>query len=269
MLYSQAGGCQAGQHAETSASSAVGFTAQPAVVQAPDSPFGVARREQAPGRRTEAPPEAAHSVRGITAHHAPALDTPTHRSWTESDGALMTTIPRAGKRHAFYIDETMWTEHGYIPSIVTEDEPGHTPMRGNGPHASPWYWGHDLATARTIAAEANTALGLSDRDVRDIITSSFRASATIAEAGQVIRCMMVGAASYDVTRADTPEAGWILRRVTLTDGTVADHDDEFFPVLVSAVAPHLSRIAWGAWGDRDGDSVLRIDVRTGRWLREP
>ena len=46
----------------------------------------------------------------------------------------MTTTPPAGKRHAFYVDETMKAEHGYIPSVVTEDEPGHTPMRGNGPY---------------------------------------------------------------------------------------------------------------------------------------
>lgn len=179
----------------------------------------------------------------------------------------MTTTPPADKRRAFYVNETMKTEHGYIPSVVTEDEPGHTPMRGNGPYASPWYWGHDITIARKIAAQANDALGLTDSDVRDIIASSFRASETIAEVGQVIRSVIPGALTYDVSSRDEPGAGWMLRRVTLADGTVLDHDDPAFPIIDRAVEPYLSRIAWEAWGDSDADSVLRIDVRTGRWQR--
>jgi hypothetical protein len=177
--------------------------------------------------------------------------------------------PPTGKRQAFYVDETMQTEHGFIPSVVTEDEPGHTPLRGNGPLASPWYWGDDIATARSITAQANTALGLTDSDVRDIIASSFRASEAIAEAGRIIRSIVASAVPYDVASGDEPGAGWFLRRVTLANGTIIDHNDPTLAIIDSAVEPCLSRIAWGAWGDRDADSVLRIDVRTGRWLREP
>ncbi|GAA0547178.1 hypothetical protein GCM10010172_31190 [Paractinoplanes ferrugineus] len=176
--------------------------------------------------------------------------------------------PPTGKRRAFYVDATMQTENGFIPSVVTEDEPGHTPMRGSGPLASPLFWGDDLATARQIAEQANTDLGLTDSDVRDIVTSSFRASEAIAEAGRLIRSMVSEAVSYDVASGDDPSAGWFLRRVTLTDGDVIDQDDPTLAIVDSAVASCLSQIAWGAWGDRDADSVLRIDVRTGRWLRE-
>ncbi len=83
----------------------------------------------------------------------------------------MSTQPR----RCYLVDETMLTEHGYVPSAVTEGEAGHTPMTGNGEHASPWYWGHDLAKAKAIAAQANAELGLSERDVLDIIVSSMNA----------------------------------------------------------------------------------------------
>ncbi|GAA2471161.1 hypothetical protein [Winogradskya humida] len=181
----------------------------------------------------------------------------------------MDTTPPTDKRYAFYVDETMRTEYGYVPSIITEDEPDHTPMRGNGTHATPWYWGHDLMAARTIAAQANAALGLTDSDVRAVIMSSFRASQTIAETGLVIRFLVAGAITYEVESGDEPSAGWMLGPVTLADGTVLHRQDPVFAIVASAVEPYLSRIAWGAWGDRDADSVLRIDVRTGRWLRNP
>lgn len=177
--------------------------------------------------------------------------------------------PPTDKRQAFYIDATMHTEHGFIPSVVTENEPGHTPMRGNGPHASPWYWGDDLATARHTAAKANADLGLSNSDVRDIIASSFRAPEAIAEAGQIIRSIVTGAVSYDVANGDDPGTSWILRRVTLADGTVIDHDDPTLALISSAIESCLTHVAWGWWGDRDTDGVVRIDVRTGRWRQEP
>ncbi|MFG1995252.1 hypothetical protein ACGFJ7_35285 [Actinoplanes sp. NPDC048988] len=182
---------------------------------------------------------------------------------------MVITAAKSGRRQAFYIDETMRTEHGFIPSIVTEDTPGHTPLSGSGPQSSPWFWGHDLASARRIAATANARLGLSDSDVRDIVASSFRASEAIAEAGQVIRSMAAGAVSYDVARGDEPDDGWFLRRVTLADGAVIDQDDPSLAIIERTVALYLSQIAWGAWGGRDAVSVLRIDARTGRWLREP
>ncbi|GLZ00790.1 hypothetical protein [Actinoplanes sp. NBRC 103695] len=172
--------------------------------------------------------------------------------------------PPTGKRQAFYVDATLQTEHGFIPSVVTEGEPGHTPMLGNGALASPWYWGNDLATARRIAARSNAALGLTESDVRDVVASSFRASEAIAEAGRIIHSIVADAISYDVADGD----GWFLRRVNLADGSVIDQDDSTLAIMDSAIAPYLSQIDWGARGDQDADTVLRVDVRTGRWLRE-
>jgi hypothetical protein len=80
------------------------------------------------------------------------------------------------KRKCFYVNELMLTEHGYIPSMVTEGEPGHSPMKGNGPFAQPWYWGHDLDKAKEIAKKANEELGLTEDDVTTILLSSMRVS---------------------------------------------------------------------------------------------
>lgn len=82
--------------------------------------------------------------------------------------------PPTGKRQCFYIDETMLTEHGYVPSMITENEPGHAPMTG-GPGGTPWYWGHDLAAAKKIAAESNARLGISAADALAIVLSSMTA----------------------------------------------------------------------------------------------
>jgi hypothetical protein len=81
-------------------------------------------------------------------------------------------------RRCIYVFETSLTEHGYVPSMITEGQAGHSPMTGNGEHSQPWYWGHDLATARRLAAEQNTKMGLSPSDVNEIVASSFRASSS-------------------------------------------------------------------------------------------
>lgn len=80
------------------------------------------------------------------------------------------------KRYCFFIDESMYTPNGYIPSVVTEDEPGHSPMMGKGELSQPWYWGKDIDTAKRIARESNEKLGLSDDDVDEIVTSSITAA---------------------------------------------------------------------------------------------
>lgn len=78
-------------------------------------------------------------------------------------------------RSCVFVDETMMTPHGIVPSVVYENEPGHWPLSGKGAGSAPWYWG-DLATARKIAADYNAKLGLSEDDARDIVLSSMRAS---------------------------------------------------------------------------------------------
>lgn len=79
-------------------------------------------------------------------------------------------------RFAFFIDITMRTPKGYIPSLVEEDEPGHWPMIGRGELAEPWYWGHDIARAKQICVEANAKLGLTPAEANEIVISSMAAS---------------------------------------------------------------------------------------------
>jgi hypothetical protein len=80
-------------------------------------------------------------------------------------------------RRCFYIPPDAYVEgHGFIPSMVTEGEPGHVPLAGNGQFAQPWYWGHTIEKAREIAAKENERLGLSPDDVATIIASSFGAN---------------------------------------------------------------------------------------------
>jgi hypothetical protein len=79
------------------------------------------------------------------------------------------------KRTCVYVPETALTKHGYVPSIVTEGEPGHSPLAGSGEGAAPWYWGHDLDKARAIAMEMNEQMGLTERDVLEIVLSSMNA----------------------------------------------------------------------------------------------
>lgn len=78
----------------------------------------------------------------------------------------------AGPRWCYYIPEGQRDEHGYIPSIVTEGEPGHTPLTGNGPCAQPWHWGHTLAEAQATAEAENAKRGLSQLAVLGIVLSS-------------------------------------------------------------------------------------------------
>lgn len=86
------------------------------------------------------------------------------------------------KRMCVYVDpsQSVWNPdlntRGYIPSAVHEGVAGHSPLLGNGPHAAPWYWGKTLAEAESIAKEYNRKLGLTERDVQDIVDSSMLAS---------------------------------------------------------------------------------------------
>jgi hypothetical protein len=81
-------------------------------------------------------------------------------------------------RKCFYIPADAFVPgKGWIPSLVTENEPGHAPLAGDGSYfAEPWYWGMTFQEARTIAAAENAKLGLTEQDVNDIIISSMRAS---------------------------------------------------------------------------------------------
>lgn len=80
-------------------------------------------------------------------------------------------------RQCFYIDLAQSDEEGFIPSIVTEGEAGHSPMTGTGPHAAPWHWGPTYEQATAQASEQNRKVfGLDDDEALEIVASSMRAS---------------------------------------------------------------------------------------------
>jgi hypothetical protein len=79
------------------------------------------------------------------------------------------------KRKCFYVPVDQFDANGYIPSMVTEDEPGHAPMTGNGSHAAPWYWGKTYEEATAVCAKENARLGISPEDAALIVASSMRA----------------------------------------------------------------------------------------------
>jgi hypothetical protein len=82
---------------------------------------------------------------------------------------------RKTPRMAFFVSEAFMTANGIVPACVTEGEPGYGLMLGNGRFSQPWYWGMDIATAKEVCAKANTDLGLTPKDVDEIVTSSMRA----------------------------------------------------------------------------------------------
>ena len=68
---------------------------------------------------------------------------------------------------------------GYRVSIVTENEPGHSPTgtwpyEGRPDQTLPYFWGDDFEAAKLVARDENDRLGLSERDAFDIVTSSMR-----------------------------------------------------------------------------------------------
>jgi hypothetical protein len=79
------------------------------------------------------------------------------------------------QRQCFYVPVDQFDDNGYIPSLVTEGEAGHAPLKGNGRFSAPYYWGKTHEQAKEVARKANEDLGLSERDVTDIIASSIRA----------------------------------------------------------------------------------------------
>jgi hypothetical protein len=78
----------------------------------------------------------------------------------------------------YYIDPTQVPdpEHGYVPSVVTRNEPGHAPLTGNGACAQPWYWGKTYPEADRYCVKANEKIGVSPAEAAMIILSSIMAS---------------------------------------------------------------------------------------------
>ena len=85
------------------------------------------------------------------------------------------------KRWCYFVPETAYVEgHGYRASIVVEGEAGHHPTgtwpyTGNVGETQPYFWGDDYETAKQAMDDQNRRLGLSDRDVYEILISSINA----------------------------------------------------------------------------------------------
>ncbi len=78
----------------------------------------------------------------------------------------------------YWILETQFhPEHGYIPSVVTQDEPGHAPCIGNGEFSQPLYFGKTLDAARSLCDAINEeTFGLLPDQTQAIFESSIVAS---------------------------------------------------------------------------------------------
>ena len=76
-------------------------------------------------------------------------------------------------RQCFVILESQRDENGYIPSLVTENEPGHQPATGNGPCSVPWYWGDTFERAEKVCARVNLdRYGITEATAARIVASS-------------------------------------------------------------------------------------------------
>lgn len=100
---------------------------------------------------------------------------------------MTTTNPR----WCFAVFEWQRNEHGFVPSIVTEDEPGHAPLVGRGELAQPYYWGDTIDVARKTCDRANAKIGISPEVAEHIVASSIatqtRLDARKAEATERLR----------------------------------------------------------------------------------
>jgi hypothetical protein len=66
---------------------------------------------------------------------------------------------------------------GFVPSLVIENEAGHSPMRGRTDDQEPWYWGKTLDNARQTCDRVNLQrYGISRKTQLRIVASSMRAS---------------------------------------------------------------------------------------------
>jgi hypothetical protein len=91
-------------------------------------------------------------------------------------------------RRCYVILPEQRNDRGYIPSIVTEGEPGHAPLMGRGEFSQPWYWGTDLAAATRLCAEFNRKdFGLDGPECSAIVSSSVMASIRMDAAAERYR----------------------------------------------------------------------------------
>lgn len=78
-------------------------------------------------------------------------------------------------RQCYFIPAMQDNPHGFIPSLVTEHEAGHSPMTG-GPDQEPWYWGKTLKHAEQTCDRVNLKrFGISRNTMHRIVGSSMGA----------------------------------------------------------------------------------------------
>lgn len=88
----------------------------------------------------------------------------------------------ADKRKCMFIDASQRFNpdvdtQGYVPSLVTEGEPGHSPMMGQGEAASPWFWGRTYDEACKTADDYNRrTFGIEPIEAWKIVASSMAVS---------------------------------------------------------------------------------------------
>lgn len=82
----------------------------------------------------------------------------------------------AAPRKCFWIPAEPYDENGYVPSLVTEGEPGHAPLTGKGSCAAPWYWGKTYEEAQRVCDKENDKLGVTPREAAEIVLSSMLAT---------------------------------------------------------------------------------------------
>jgi hypothetical protein len=76
----------------------------------------------------------------------------------------------AGRMCYFVPADSYIKNKGFRVSVVFENLSGHYPTGGQG--KEPWYWGLDYITAKKVEKEQNKRMGLSEKDVCEIITKS-------------------------------------------------------------------------------------------------
>jgi hypothetical protein len=86
------------------------------------------------------------------------------------------------KQWCYWINESQDPkEHGgYVPSLVTENEAGHSPLIGRGKCAAPWVWGKTLKEAKQVCELANARRGIDNKTAFRIVASSIAASEIVA-----------------------------------------------------------------------------------------
>lgn len=80
-------------------------------------------------------------------------------------------------RQCYIVLPDQHDEKGYIPSLVTEGQPGHQPLAGDKAKLqAAWYWGTSFDNAQKYCARRNVDdFHLTEHDITTIVASSMGA----------------------------------------------------------------------------------------------